>query len=186
MDFRLPRVVLSGILGGALVGFLVGAYVVVLSQGHVIRRDDFADALAYEQTQWRFISTVVAAFVVVFAAIGPVVASASFGVWIRHAVYGMVSAVGVVVGVTLIAAAITGQQPLNMTKGSPSTYIDIARAYAVPVAIITGPIAGILIGRFLGYRKIRSTYSDKTNSQRNARALRFARSLIERSPSATA
>lgn len=163
MDSHLPRVVLGGILGGTLVGFLIGAYVVVLTEGHVIRRDDFAGALPYEQSQSRFVFTVVAAFVVVFAAIGPVVASASFGAWIRHAVYGMVSAIGVVVGVTMIAAAITDQQPLNMTKGSPSTYVDFARTYAVPVAIIIGPVAGILIGRFLSHRKISSTYSEKAN-----------------------
>jgi CDP-diglyceride synthetase len=163
MDSRLPRVVLGGILGGAVVGFLIGAYVVVLSEDHVIQRDDFAVALRYEQSQSRYVTTVLLAFVSAFAVIGPFVASASFGEWIRHAVYGLVSTMGAVVCVTLMAAAITNQQPINMLKGSPSTYIDIARTYAVPVAIFFGPVAGILIGRFIGRRNLISTPSEEAN-----------------------
>jgi predicted small integral membrane protein len=131
MNSRMPRVVLSGILGGTLVGFLIGMYVVVLTESHVIRRDDYAAALFHEQAQLRYVSTVLQAFVVVFAAIGPVVASASFGGWIRHAIYGLVSAIALVVCVTLVAAALTGQQPINMMRESPSTYINFARIYAM-------------------------------------------------------
>lgn len=163
MDSRLPRVVLGGILGGALVGFLIGAYVVILTEDHVIQREDFAVALRYEQSQSRYVSTVLLAFVVTFAGIGPFVASASFGGWIRHAVFGLVSTIGAVVCVTLIAAAITNQQPINMMKGSRSTYIDIARTYGVPVAIILGPVAGILMGRFIGRRNLTSTPSEEAN-----------------------
>lgn len=163
MDSRLPRAVLSGILGGALVGFLIGAYVVVLTKDHVLHRYDFSIALHYEQSQSRYVSTVLLAFVATFAAIGPFVASASFGGWIRHAVYGLVSSIGTVVCVTLIAAAITGQQPINMMKGSPITYIDVERVYAIPVAIIVGPIAGILVGNFIGRRSVNSTFCEKAN-----------------------
>ena len=163
MHSRLSRVVIGGILGGGLVGFLIGAYVVILTADHVIRPDYFANALSYEQSKARFASTVLLAFVVVFAAIGPVVASASFGGWIRHAVYGLVSAVAIVVGVTLIAAAVTNQQPINMTKGARRTYIDVARTYAIPMALIIGPVAGILTGRFLGCRDPDSAHSGKAN-----------------------
>ena len=163
MNSRMPRVVLSGILGGALVGFLIGMYVAVLTESQVIRRDDYAVDLLYEQAKLRYVSTVLLAFVVVFAAIGPVVASATFGGWIRHAVYGLVSAIAIVVCLTLVAAAITGQQPINMMKGSPSTYIDFARIYAVPIAMLFGPIAGIVIGRFLGRRSLSLTPSEKAN-----------------------
>lgn len=163
MDSRLPRAVFSGTFGGALVGFLIGAYVVVLSKDHVLHREDFSVALRYEQSQSRYVSTVLLAFVATFAAIGPFVAFASFGAWIRHAVYGLVSTIGTVVCVTLMAAAITGQQPINMMKGSPSTYIDVARLYAIPVAIIVGPIAGILVGNFIGRRSVNSTHCEKAN-----------------------
>ena len=144
---RVPQIVLGGIIGGALVGFLIGAYVVVLTENHVIRRADFAHAVPYEQSQSRYVSTVLFAFAVVFAAIGPFVASASFGGWIRYAVYGLVCSIGMVVCVALIAAAFAGEQPFSMTKGSPSTYLDIARNYAIPIAIAIGPVAGILFGR---------------------------------------
>ena len=97
MNPSLPRVIISGIVGGALVGLLIGAYVVVLTEDHVIRRADYAHPLSYEQAQSRFSSTLLLAFVVIFAAIGPVLASASFGTWIRHAIYGMVAAIGTVV-----------------------------------------------------------------------------------------
>lgn len=148
MNARLPRIVVSGILGGALVGFLIGAYVVVLTGDHVIRRDDYRHPLPFEQSQSRYRTTVLLAFVVVFAAIGPIIAAASFGSWIRHAVYGAVGGIGLVVAVALIAAAITNQQPFNSNKESHGTCIDIARNYAVPVALIVGPIAGMLIGRW--------------------------------------
>ncbi len=163
MDSRLPRTVFSGILGGALVGFLIGAYVVVLTKDHVLHVDDFSIARRYEQSQSRYVSTVLSAFIATFAAIGPFVASASFGGWIRHAVYGLVSTIGTVVCVTLIAAAITGQQPINMMKGSPSSYIDVARVYAIPVAIIVGPIAGILVGKLIGRHSVNSTSCEKAN-----------------------
>ena len=154
MNARLPRIIVSGILGGVLVGFLIGAYVVVLTGDHVIRRDAYAHPLQYEQSQSRYGTTVLLAFMVVFAAIGPVIAAASFGSWIRHAIYGLVGGVGLVVVVTLIVAAIMNQQPFNMYKGSHRTCIDIARIYAVPVALIIGPVAGILIGRWRCWRSI--------------------------------
>ncbi len=122
---RLPRILASGILGGVLVGFLIGVYVVVLTADHVIRRDDFLHPLQFEQSESRYGRTVLLAFMIVFASIGPFIAAASFGSWIRHAVYGLVGGVGLVVVVTLIAAAISNQQPFNTYKGSQSTCIDI-------------------------------------------------------------
>ncbi len=146
MNTRVPRIVIEGIFGGALVGFLIGAYVVVLTRGHVIQRADFVYPLAFEQAQSRYLFTMLFVFVAVFAAVGPVIAAASFGPWIRHAVYGLAGGVTLAVVVALLAASIMDQQPFNMYKGSKSTCIDIARVYAVPVAIIIGPITGILFG----------------------------------------
>ena len=153
MNARLPRIVIKGLVGGALVGCLTAAYVIVLTEDHVIRRDDFAYPLPYEQSQSRYRSTILLAFTVPFAAIGPVIAAASFGSWIRHAVYGLVGGLGLVVGVTLVTAVITNQQPFNMHRGAHSTYIDIARNYVVPAALIVGPVIGILIGRSLCCRQ---------------------------------
>ena len=147
MRSRLPRILASGILGGILVGFLIGAYAVVLTDDFVILRNDFANPLLYEQSQARYRGTVLLAFIVVFAAIGPFIAAASFGSWIRHAIYGLVGGICLVVTVTLIAAVITNQQPFNHYKGSQSTCIDFARIYAVPVALLLGPPVGILIGK---------------------------------------
>lgn len=152
MDIRLLRTIFSGILGGVLVGFLIGAYVVVLTKDHVLHSDDFSVPLSFEQSQSRYISTVLLAFVATFAAIGPFVSFASFGSWIRHAMYGLVLTILAVVCVTLFGAAVTDQQPFNTFKGSPSTFIDAARNYAIPLAIIVGPITGILVGKFIGRR----------------------------------
>ncbi len=152
MNARLPRIVIVGILGGVLVGFLIGAYIVILSEDHVIRRDDYAHPLLYEQSQLRYASTVMLAFVIVFAAIGPVIAAASFGPWIRHAVYGLVGGIGLVVAIALIGAAITNQQPFNVHKRSLHTWIDVARIYAIPASLILGPVFGILVGR-VRYRR---------------------------------
>lgn len=153
MNSRLSQILVSGIIGGVLVGFLIGAYVVVLTQDHVIHRDDFSNPLPFEQSQSRYGATVLVAFMVVFAAIGPAIAAATFGSWIRHAVYGLVSSVVLVVTVTLIVAKFTDQQPFNLHKGSRSTCIDIARQYAVPVALIVGPVAGMLIGKWLNRKQ---------------------------------
>src|SRR5688572_21959709 len=98
---NVPRVLFNGILGGALVGLLIGFYVVLLTTGHVVRRVDFNLAIEFEEAKTRFSWTVLLAFVVVFSFIGPLIASASFGPWVRHAVYGLVVSIGLIVGVAL-------------------------------------------------------------------------------------
>jgi cytochrome bd-type quinol oxidase subunit 2 len=140
---------IRGIIGGLLVGFLIGAYVALMTVGHVIREDEFQSRLQYELAQERFGATVLLAFMEVFTFIGPFITAAAFGSWIRHAVYGLVAGLGLVVAVTLIAAAITDQQPINKHKGSSSTCIDIARVYAFPAMIVIGPCVGILVGKWL-------------------------------------
>lgn len=143
----LPQILAKGILGGALVGFLISAYVVEVSREYVFQQEDFAHALAFEQTEQRYASTVVLALVLVFAGIGPFVAAATFGPWLRHAVYGFVGSFFVVVGMVVVAAALTNQQPFNMHKGSGSTWINIGRLYGVPAALLVGPVVGLLIGK---------------------------------------
>jgi len=149
MKPQLPQILLKGIIGGAFAGFLFGAYVAVLYKGHVIQRDDFNSPLAFEQAEQRYVSTTLLAFVSVFAGVGPFIAAGSFGPWVRHAVYGLVASVALVVVATLVAAGIANQQPFNMYKGSKSEWIDLGRVYLVPGALIAGPVAGLLIGPLL-------------------------------------
>ncbi len=59
----------------------------------------------------------------------------------------MVAAIGMVVALALVVAAVTDQQPFNMKKDSQRTSIDIARTYGIPAAIIFGSVTGILAGR---------------------------------------
>jgi len=100
--------------------------------------------LAFEQAERRFAFTVLIAFTVVFAVIGPFIAAASFGSWIWHSVYGLTASITVVVSVTLFAAWATNQQPFNMHKGSSTWWIDIARVYILPAALVAGPVIGLL------------------------------------------
>ena len=147
MKEGLARIIVSGIIGGSVIGLLVGAYVVVLTEDYVVQRDDFVRAIQFEQSQARYQIVVINAFVVVCGTLGPFIAAASFGRWIRHAVYGLVAGVGAVVAVTLVVAAIANQQPFNNAKGAQSTCIDFARNFVVPLALVAGPLAGILLGK---------------------------------------
>lgn len=149
MNARPLLILLRGGIGGLLVGILIGAYVALMTVGHVIREDEFQSRLQYELAQERYRATVLLAFMAVFTFIGPFIAAAAFGSWIRHAIYGLVAGLGLVVAVTLITAAITNQQPINRHKGSSSTCIDIARMYAFPAMIVIGPCVGILVGKWL-------------------------------------
>ncbi len=121
----------------------------MLTGAYVLRPDDFDAPLRYQQTHSRYKATLLMTFVVVFSLLGPVIASASFGAWLRHAVYGLTTSVAIVVAVALLGAALADQQPFNMHKEAASTSIDLARTRGVPAAIVLGPIAGILIGRRL-------------------------------------
>lgn len=146
MTSTLPTTIARGTLVGLLAGLLIGAYVSILSADYVVQRADYTTSLRYEEAQSRYASVVVSAFGVVFAVVGPVVAAASFGSWIRHAVYGLVGGIGLVLVVSLTCAAGLNQRPFNPHKTAYSTSIDLARLYFVPIAVIVGPICGILIG----------------------------------------
>jgi len=76
------RCVVSGIIGGLLLGALIGACVVIQTADGVVRRGDFL----CEQTAARYSKTVSLAFAIALGAIGP---------WIRPTVYGLVAAVAV-------------------------------------------------------------------------------------------
>tara|TARA_R110002111_G_scaffold262504_1_gene338849 strand:- start:1052 stop:1480 length:429 start_codon:yes stop_codon:yes gene_type:complete len=129
---------------------LLGMYLCVLTIDYVIQRSDYAQPLLFEQAQIRYSSAVILSLMIVFSLVGPFIAAASFGPWLRHAVYGLVGCIALVVGVALVGAGIKNEQPFNKLKsdGNGKTdCIDAARLYGIPVSFVIGPIAGILIGR---------------------------------------
>ncbi|MDF1743928.1 MAG: hypothetical protein P1V19_09535 [Gimesia sp.] len=146
MLLRQTGVILKGIVGGAVVGLFLGIYVVGLTTHYVIQRSEYSYPLLYENAQGRYFTTVLLCFVIIFSVVGPFVASASFGPWLRHAVYGLVGCIALVVGVALVGAAIQSEQPFHKNKLSGRTCIDAARLYGIPASFVIGPLAGILIG----------------------------------------
>jgi hypothetical protein len=139
--------ILRGVVVGFLTGLLLGVYVCILSGSHVIRRSDYAFPILYEEAQSRYVSVILTSFSLVLAAVGPVVTAASFGPWIRHAVYGLVGGISLVLIVALVCAACLNQLPFNRSYLAYSTSIDLARMYFVPIAVVVGPICDIIVGR---------------------------------------
>lgn len=144
---------ISGIVGGLLLGVLVGGYVVVQAHDTVIDRDAYKTSLLYEQAELRYVKFTVTAFAITFALIGAWVGNATFGTWLSPAVYGVLGTFVVFIVLTLATATVTGQQPVNMQKGSSRTIIDLARTYGVPISVVAGPVAGILYNRWRAARR---------------------------------
>ncbi len=148
---RQSGLLLKGILAGAYIGYVLGYYICDLTSGYVIQNIDYTHSFYFEKAQERFRSMMVLSFVVVFAFIGPFVAAATFGRWMRHAVYGFVTCLVLVVICALVGAAKMNENPFHDRKrgNSKHTCIDAARYYGIPASLLVGPIAGIIIG---GYR----------------------------------
>ena len=142
------RNILKGVIGGAFVGLFLGAYTASLTLGHVIQKADFAHPTLFEMAEFRYRWTLILSYLFVFSLMGPFFAAVTFGPWMRHAVYGLLGCVALVVGVALLGALISGEQPFNHFKGASRTWIDAARLYGVPASFVIGPIVGILIGRY--------------------------------------
>ena len=144
---------LSGVIGGLFLGLLVGGYVVVQTHETVIQRDAYKTSLLWEQAETTYVKTTVTAFAITFAFVGALISNATFGSWLRPAVYGILYSFVALIVFTILAAAVTGQQPVNMQKGSSRTIIDVARSYGVFVSIVVGSIAGILGNRWRQARR---------------------------------
>jgi len=138
---------LKGVIGGAYAGLIFGFFVSALTRDYVIQRGDYKLPLLFEEAQMRFTQVVILSCIVILSLIGPFIAAASFGPWIRHALYGLLGCVALVVGVALFGALVQGEQPLVNLKGAERTWIDRARFYGIPAAFVVGPIVGIVIGR---------------------------------------
>ncbi len=147
MTFRVLVMIGKGVLGGAILGFLVTNYVLHLTNGYVVQRDDFAYPLAYEQAQQRYATTLLLAFVIVFAGAGPLLVAASFSPWMKHAVYGLVCGVGLTVFVALFAATIAGERPFRPDKVGKQTCMDFAHHCGIPIAMVAGPLIGVWAGK---------------------------------------
>lgn len=147
MTTTVLRRILSGVIGGMLVGGLVGIYVTEQTSNYVVQQDDYLAPSLYEQATGRYRHTILLAFVVSFALIGPFVANASFGDWLRPAVYGMVGAFILLILFTNMVSLLSRQPSFN-PKGPQGYHIDAARNYGVPAAVILGPAAGLLLQRW--------------------------------------
>lgn len=139
--------VLAGITGGVLVGALIGAYFIVRTEDDVVLRADYeaSSPITFEMASARYRRAIFTSFVATFAFIGPFVANARFGEWMRPAVYGLVCGMAILCVLTYTVSAFTYQQPFYMTKGAGRGCIDAALRIGIPIAIVVGPICGILV-----------------------------------------
>lgn len=141
------RRVISGVFCGSLIGAVIGVYVFMLTADSVILRDDFDHVVSWEQAADRFRWTLLISFSIVFALVGPFVANARFGTWLRPAVYGLVVSMAILCTATLIASAFTKQQPVYMHKGAGRDYADAALRIGVPLSFVFGPVIGAFAAR---------------------------------------
>lgn len=150
---------LKGVISGAFIGLFLGVYISNLTIGYVIQSTDYVNRTMFEMAESRFSSILILSFVTILTLIGPYVASTTFGPWPRHALYGLLGGVVLVVGIALLGAFIQGERPFYGSKLlAEQTWIDAARGYGIPAAFVVGPIVGILIGRlWLGQPKFKDS-----------------------------
>lgn len=150
MKVELLKTVVKGLVGGALAGFVVAIYVTAVAGEYVIHHDDYSHPVFYQDAQSRFVHTIFLSFTLAFAAIGPVIAAGSYGRWLRHATFGLVCGVALATGIVMIGSAIAHQQPFYSAKGTRADWTEFGLFYAIPCALIFGPVLGILIGNSRG------------------------------------
>lgn len=142
------RQIIAGVFGGAMIGAMFSAYVIMITADSVIARDDFDHVVSWEKAADRYRWALFISFTVAFARVGAFVANARFGTWLRPAVYGMVLSMVVLCSLTLLISAITKQQPVYMHKGAGRYYADAALRIGVPLSFVFGPVIGVLAARF--------------------------------------
>ena len=133
---KLVETILKGVLGGVFTGFILGFYLTVLTRDYVIEPGHFQTDVLFEQGQVRFTQVVMLGCMGILALVGPFIVAAEFGPWLRHAVYGLVGCLALVVNEPLV----------YNSKMADTTCIDAARLYGIPAAFVLGPIVGIMIG----------------------------------------
>ena len=143
-----------GLVAGALFGLVIGYYLFAFSFHLVFDREDYSSIVSYLDNIRQYRNKLLVLSSTSFSVICAVLSAVCSGPWLRHSLYGLTAAVLLVVSATLVAAQVTDQQPINMSKGSESTYMDFALAYGIPTAFLIGPTLGLLIGRSLAIRSI--------------------------------
>lgn len=141
--------IVKGVIGGAFAGLFVGVVLANLTVGYVIQRTDYVHATLFEMAERRYCNVVLLSVILLFVLIGPFFAAVSFGPWLRHAMYGLLGGVALVVGIALLGAWVQGERPFYGNKvSSEENRIAAARGYGIPAAFVIGPLAGVLIGRY--------------------------------------
>ncbi len=146
MKTTLLRSVIKGVIAGAIVGLFFGLIYILLSTDYEIRWRSFTHLNLHEQAQFRITENIVLAFVAFYATLGPFAITNTLKV-IRPTVYGFLTMLSILVGITLVSAWFRNEQPFNWYKTSESTSIDFVRSYGVPASVICGPILGVLVHR---------------------------------------
>lgn len=143
---KLVETILKGVLGGVFTGFILGFYLTVLTRDYVIEPGHFQTEVLFEQGQVRFTQVVMLGCMGILALVGPFIVAAEFGPWLRHAVYGLVACLALVVGGALLGSRLMNEPLVYDSKMADRTCIDAARLYGIPTAFVLGPIVGMLIG----------------------------------------
>lgn len=144
---KLIELILKGMVGGAFAGLILGFYVTVLTRNYVIQQSHYQTVIFFEEGRVRYMQVVMLSIIGILSLIGPFIAAADYGPWLRHAVYGLVGCISLVVGAALLGTIIRKEHFVYHSKMAEMTCIDAARLYGLPTAFVLGPIAGVLIGR---------------------------------------
>ena len=150
------HIVFKGVLVGACVGLVIGVYASQLTLRRVIKKEDYSHPIHYENAQMRYTSAMRGVFVFICGFCGPFIAAASFGEWIRSAVYGTIGCLALfvcfIIVVSLVNSAVSGVPVLASLK-FPSPAVRMAQHYGVPAAFLLGPIIGVTSWRIRGNRQ---------------------------------
>lgn len=162
---KLVETILKGVLGGVFTGFILGFYLTVLTRDYVIEPGHFQTDVLFEQGQVRFTQVVMLGCMGILALVGPFIVAAEFGPWMRHAVYGLVGCLTLVVGGALLGSRLRNEPLVYNSKMADTTCIDMARLYGIPAAFVLGPLVGIMIGRYCEKRHTRKSVPVKSSFQ---------------------
>jgi hypothetical protein len=69
--------------------------------------------------------------------------------WVRGLAYGTLCSVALVVAVALAFAVVRNEQPINQHKGASALSINTARRKALPIAVPTGAVVGVVVAEYL-------------------------------------
>ena len=153
-------ILFKGVAGGAMAGLLLAFCILQFFLNQFVRRDNFHSDAAYELGQRELGYQIFVFSMLICTAIGPLIASISFGPWLRDSWYGFVGMFTLIAVSALICAAARDEQPFNHYKGASPASIETAVQLGLPLSLILGPIIGVSIGRWWRKPVSRSGDSD--------------------------